>query len=111
MTGLARGEPGAGVVVGQAAAVGKTVLVFPGQGAQWTGMGRQLLDESPVFAERMRRCDEALAEFVSWSLLDVVAGVAGRRGWIESMWCSRCRGRSWCHWPSCGVRWGWHRMR
>ncbi|EPQ76894.1 Malonyl CoA-acyl carrier protein transacylase [Mycobacterium marinum MB2] len=68
------------MVVGQAAAVGKTVLVFPGQGAQWTGMGRQLLDESPVFAERMRRCDEALAEFVSWSLLDVVAGVAGAPG-------------------------------
>lgn len=28
----------------------------------------------------MRRCDEALAEFVSWSLLDVVAGVAGAPG-------------------------------
>ncbi|MFI1734613.1 type I polyketide synthase, partial [Streptomyces acidicola] len=35
------------------AARGRTVLVFPGQGTQWAGMGRDLLDVSPVFAARL----------------------------------------------------------
>jgi polyketide synthase 7 len=74
---LGQGEPGAGVVTGRAGVVGKTVLVFPGQGSQWIGMGRELLQESPVFAEQMRRCGEALARYVDWSLLDVVEGVVG----------------------------------
>lgn len=33
LAGLAAGEPGAGVAVGQPGSVGKTVVVFPGQGA------------------------------------------------------------------------------
>jgi polyketide synthase 7 len=83
MAGLARladGRPGAEVVVGRAQSVGKTVMVFPGQGSQWPGMGVQLLDASPVFADQMRCCGEALAEFVDWSLLDVVRGVEGAPG-------------------------------
>ncbi|GLZ28442.1 hypothetical protein Lesp02_06320 [Lentzea sp. NBRC 105346] len=62
------------VVRGVARAAGKIAFVFPGQGAQWAGMGRELLESSPVFADRMRACDRALAEFVDWSLLDVVRG-------------------------------------
>ncbi|WP_131733015.1 type I polyketide synthase, partial [Actinomadura formosensis] len=50
---LARGETVAGVVTGRAGTPGKVVWVFPGQGAQWAGMGRELLDSSPVFAERV----------------------------------------------------------
>jgi polyketide synthase 7 len=83
MAGLARladGRPGAGVVVGRAQSVGKTVMVFPGQGSQWAGMAAPLLDASPAFADQMRCCGEALAEFVDWSLLDVVQGVAGAPG-------------------------------
>ncbi|MER5547114.1 type I polyketide synthase, partial [Streptomyces sp. NPDC002589] len=50
---VAEGAPGAGVVSGRASADGGVVFVFPGQGSQWVGMGRELWDASPVFAESM----------------------------------------------------------
>ncbi|MGW1290669.1 type I polyketide synthase, partial [Streptomyces sp. NPDC002586] len=55
---LASGEvTGAGVVRGRVAQVGDgPVFVFPGQGAQWVGMGRELWDVSPVFAASMEAC-------------------------------------------------------
>ncbi len=80
LAGLADGRPGAEVVLGRADSVGKTVMVFPGQGSQWAGMAVPLLDSSPVFADQMRCCGEVLAEFVDWSLLDVVQGVEGAPG-------------------------------
>ncbi len=48
---LADGSPGAAVVTGRAVPAGKTVFVFPGQGAQWLGMGMGLHAAYPVFAE------------------------------------------------------------
>ncbi|OBK63008.1 polyketide synthase [Mycobacterium colombiense] len=80
LTALAAGEQGAGLVVGRAQPVGKTVFVFPGQGSQWVGMGAQLLDASKVFAEQLQRCAHALAEYVDWSLIDVIRGVPGAPG-------------------------------
>ncbi|MEV5977412.1 SDR family NAD(P)-dependent oxidoreductase [Streptomyces sp. NPDC052114] len=79
---LARGESAPGVVTGpaggaSAGARGRVVFVFPGQGAQWAGMGVELLDASPVFAERLGECAAALSEFVDWSLVDVLRGVEG----------------------------------
>nr|WP_275413628.1 type I polyketide synthase [Plantactinospora endophytica] len=50
----------------------RVVFVFPGQGAQWVGMGVELLAVSPVFAERMAECERALAPFVDWSLVEVL---------------------------------------
>ncbi|MFD8726209.1 AMP-binding protein, partial [Streptomyces sp. NPDC059629] len=73
---LARGESVPGVVVGSAVAAGRTVLVFPGQGSQWAGMGRELLDSSPVFAERIAKCAAALEPWVDWPLMDVLRGNA-----------------------------------
>ncbi len=64
---LTAGTPSASVVTGVAGAVGRTVFVFPGQGAQWAGMAAALLDESPVFAERFAECAAALESFVDWS--------------------------------------------
>ena len=40
---VAAGQPGAGAVMGRAQSVGKTVMVFPGQGSQWLGMGRAVV--------------------------------------------------------------------
>ncbi|HEX3782151.1 MAG TPA: SDR family NAD(P)-dependent oxidoreductase, partial [Pseudonocardiaceae bacterium] len=61
-----------GLVTGIADVAGRTVFVFPGQGAQWAGMGARLLDSSPVFAECIAECAVALAPYVDWSLLDVL---------------------------------------
>ncbi|MEU7598661.1 type I polyketide synthase, partial [Streptomyces sp. NPDC039022] len=75
--GLAAGELSPGVVSGVARATGRTVFVFAGQGAQWVGMGRELLASSPLFAARLDECAVALAPYVDWSLTDVLAGVEG----------------------------------
>ncbi|KPI14703.1 6-deoxyerythronolide-B synthase, partial [Actinobacteria bacterium OK074] len=69
------GVTGAGVVRGVVAGgADRVVFVFPGQGAQWVGMGRELWDSSPVFAASMEACERALSLFVDWSLSDVVCG-------------------------------------
>ncbi|MEV5714348.1 type I polyketide synthase [Amycolatopsis mediterranei] len=74
LTALVRGESATGLVTGIAGMPGKTVWVFPGQGTQWVGMGRELLDASPVFAERIGECEAALEPWIDWSLLDVLGG-------------------------------------
>ncbi|WP_030349126.1 type I polyketide synthase, partial [Streptomyces sp. NRRL S-1022] len=75
---LARGDSSPAVVTASPApaGAGKVVFVFPGQGSQWTGMGRELLDTSPVFAERITECARALEPWVDWKLEDVLRGEA-----------------------------------
>ncbi len=48
----------------------RIVFVFPGQGSQWAGMGRDLLAQSPVFRTALEECDAALRPYTDWSLLD-----------------------------------------
>ncbi|MFD4694474.1 SDR family NAD(P)-dependent oxidoreductase, partial [Streptomyces sp. NPDC058463] len=74
---LAGGGVGPGVVSGVADVSGRSVFVFPGQGSQWVGMGRDLLDSSPVFARALTEVSGVLASVSGWSVLDVVRGVEG----------------------------------
>lgn len=46
----------------------RTVFVFPGQGPQWLGMGRQLYREEPVFREMVDRCGQLIEQETGWSL-------------------------------------------
>ena len=77
LSAVASGAPAPNVETGRASATGGTVFVFPGQGSQWTGMAVELMDTAPAFADEMRRCDTAFAEFADWSLLDAVRGGPG----------------------------------
>ncbi|MFC4907552.1 acyltransferase domain-containing protein [Actinomadura gamaensis] len=75
LAALAEGETSPDLITGVAGSVGPgPVLVFPGQGSQWAGMGAELLDESPVFAARMAECEQALDPHVDWSLSEVICG-------------------------------------
>lgn len=51
----------------------RLVFVFAGHGAQWHGMGRQLMDTEPAYREALQRCDAALAPHTGWSLLEFLA--------------------------------------
>ena len=61
-----------GVVSGRGLSLRSTgaVFVYPGQGGQWLGMGRTLLEREPVFREMMQRCDAAIVRHVGWSVID-----------------------------------------
>ncbi|MEU5367344.1 type I polyketide synthase, partial [Streptomyces sp. NPDC005925] len=84
LAALAAGEASPDVVSGVAGDVGPgPVLVFPGQGSQWVGMGARLLDESPVFAARMAECERALSAYVDWSLAEVLRGDGSELSRVE----------------------------
>ncbi|WP_410631077.1 SDR family NAD(P)-dependent oxidoreductase [Amycolatopsis sp. cmx-4-83] len=74
---LARSEPAPEVLTGVADVRGKTVFVFPGQGSQWAGMGAELLDTVPVFAEAVDEVAAALAPFVDWDVRAVLRQAEG----------------------------------
>ncbi|MGW3829328.1 type I polyketide synthase, partial [Streptomyces sp. NPDC005071] len=67
-----RGE-GAGVVAGSVLA-GGLAFVFPGQGAQWLGMGRELAGAVPEFARELEVVAGEVDRWWGHRLLDVVWG-------------------------------------
>ncbi len=63
------------------AAKPRVVFVFPGQGSQWVGMGRQLLAEEPAFRDALTAVDRALQPHLDLSLVAALA--AGDAAYLE----------------------------
>jgi acyl transferase domain-containing protein len=77
LTALSDGAEAAGVAQGVARSLGGAVFMFPGQGSQWAGMGRELQDAFPVFAASLDKCAAALSPWIDWSLPAVLRGEEG----------------------------------
>jgi phthiocerol/phenolphthiocerol synthesis type-I polyketide synthase D len=70
---LAAGHPGPGVVACHEASPGPgTVFVYSGQGAQWPGMGKQLLADEPAFAAAIDALEPVFVDKVGFSLRHVL---------------------------------------
>src|SRR5262249_8596149 len=78
----AQGQTPAGMRRGRArmGSLPKVVFVFPGQGSQWLGMGRQLMAEEPVFRTALEACDRAIQAEAGWSLLAELCAGEGASG-------------------------------
>ncbi len=72
LAAIAAGESHPQVSSGEARLAGKLVFAFPGQGAQWPEMARELSNGSPTFADAIEACERAFAPHVDWSLAAVL---------------------------------------
>jgi acyl transferase domain-containing protein/acyl carrier protein len=77
---FARGKPATAVVRGKASPrnANRVVFVFPGQGSQWVGMGRQLLSKEPAFRIALEACDRVIRQESGFSVLEELAADEGR---------------------------------
>lgn len=63
----------------------RIVFVFTGQGAQWAGMGQELLATENEFAESLRKSDSIIRNLgASWSLIDEIRSPASKSRLNES---------------------------
>lgn len=76
---LVRGDELAGIYISRAVQAnrrgsGKLAWVFPGHGAQWRGMGRELLHHNQLFRQSIEDCQKQLATYTGWNLFDLLNG-------------------------------------
>jgi polyketide synthase 12 len=77
LAAVGRDEALAGVVRAGAVRRQAPVFVFPGQGAQWAGMGRDLMKTSRVFRQHLQACEDAMAPYTDWTLWEVLSDPEG----------------------------------
>ena len=58
----------------------KLAFIFSGQGSQWSGMGRSLFEQDPVFRGTLKQCDELMCSSLDWSLLEEMTK-GGNKTW------------------------------
>ncbi len=56
----------------------RIVFVFPGQGPQWVGMARDLMDTNPAFMRAIETCEALVRENVGWSVIETLFAEAER---------------------------------
>ena len=61
----------------------RPVFVFSGQGSQWVGMGRALLEYSTVFGMVLKACDVHVRRLMGWSVVEALTAEDARLGDIE----------------------------
>jgi len=64
----------------------RLVFVYSGNGAQWAGMGRDLLASEPAFRAAVEACDAAFATLTDdWRVLDLLAAEAAQARLSETV--------------------------
>ncbi|MGW2189833.1 beta-ketoacyl synthase N-terminal-like domain-containing protein, partial [Streptomyces sp. NPDC001719] len=76
---LAHGEQNVGGALTEEADGAPVTLAFSGNGAQWAGMGRDLLAAEPSFRAGVREADKVLHPLLGWSVLAELAAAPGDR--------------------------------
>ncbi|MGW1979103.1 SDR family NAD(P)-dependent oxidoreductase [Streptomyces sp. NPDC001889] len=61
----------------------QVVFVFPGQGSQWVGMGRELLCTQHEFRRALEECDAAVRAETGWSVIERLTGDTGPLEGVE----------------------------